>query len=124
VLMIFCRLPQQRTNRIIAHVRGGSRSRESFEKLCDKIVDAWNTIVEVPSSQADRSGPKSLHAISIRADISAGYEGGFHQPAAGGDQEWITSHWEELQRRASQNDEFALAVVQNIISDPNFSQSK
>jgi hypothetical protein len=115
---------QLRTNRIIGQVRGGSRSRESFEELCSKIVAAWNDIVQVPPAQADRSGPLSLHAISIQASIAAGYEGGFYQPAAGGDQEWVTKHWDEFQKRAGQGDEFASMIVENVSNDSNFVQSK
>ena len=77
----------------------------------------------MPESEAHRSGPKSLHAISIQASISAGLEGGFFQPAAGGDQEWITAHWEEMKSRAGQGDQFASDVVSNIESDSNFIQT-
>lgn len=106
----------------MAQVRGGSRSREDFENLCGKIVSAWNKIVNVPSSQADRSGPKSLHAISIQACVSAGYEGGFFQPGAGGDQDWVTTHWKEFTSRAEQGDQFASNVVENVSNDSNFVQ--
>jgi hypothetical protein len=63
-----------------------------------------------------------LHAISIQSSIAAGYEGGFYQPAAGGDQEWVTKHWDEPKKRAEQGDEFATNIVENISSDPNFVQ--
>lgn len=65
-----------------------------------------------------------MHAISIQASIAAGYEGGFYQPGAGGDQEWVTKHWEEFQIRAEQGDEFAINIMENISDDPNFVQKK
>lgn len=101
------------TNRIIAQMRGGARSKQSMEELCTKIVQAWNHILQVPEDQSDRSGPLSLHAISVQACINAGYEAGFFQPDAGGDQDWFNMHRDELTKRKDQHDFFASMIIDN-----------
>jgi hypothetical protein len=95
---------QRAPNFIQASVRrGSSRPRESFDQLCLKIAELWETVVATDESSirtATGDEELSLHMIHINGEIITGLEEGIILPQAGCDVAWINSIWEDIGRRA------------------------
>ncbi len=69
---------QERTNRIKAHVRVGQRTKEDFDDLALKIVDAWNAVVD--SAEEPGDGSRELRTVFVVGEIVAGVEAGLVLP--------------------------------------------
>ncbi|VUC27348.1 unnamed protein product [Clonostachys rosea] len=103
------------SNRIVARVRRGSRSREDFNSLCSDIRAAWANIVH-PEYSADQSPPPELElrAVFITGELLAGMKCEFHVPVAGAELEWAKENYNEFQKRAARGDEDFIGLVEQI----------
>ncbi|CAH0036451.1 unnamed protein product [Clonostachys rhizophaga] len=103
------------SNRIVARVRRGSRSREDFNSLCSEIRTAWARIVH-PAYGADQLPPAELElrAIFITGELLAGMKCEFHVPIAGAELEWAKAHYTEFQTRAAHGDQDFVGLVGEI----------
>ncbi|KAF7553398.1 hypothetical protein G7Z17_g3637 [Cylindrodendrum hubeiense] len=93
------------TNRIFAHVRGGSsRSPDDFAKLAKEIEAIWDDVVGRKESDIGPGNPKILQAVFVVPGIVAREEG-IAIPQAGMEQAWFRENLPSFQQRANSGDE-------------------
>jgi phenylpyruvate tautomerase PptA (4-oxalocrotonate tautomerase family) len=73
------RVAQRSVNRILAFVRGGGpRTSTHLDELAEKILDAWNQIIN--GGKKAHGEPGEMKVVTIVGSISAGIESGFLLP--------------------------------------------
>ncbi|CAI6071399.1 unnamed protein product [Clonostachys chloroleuca] len=92
------------SNRIFAHVRGGSnRSSESFAKLAKDLEAIWDNVVGKEESDVGPGNLKILQAVFIIPGITAREEG-LAIPQAGTEKGWLWENLDYFKDRASRGD--------------------
>ncbi|CAG9982822.1 unnamed protein product, partial [Clonostachys byssicola] len=92
------------SNRIFAHVRGGSsRSSESFAKLAKDLEAIWDNVVGKKESDFGPGNFKILQTVFIIPGITAREEG-LAIPQAGMEKGWIWENIDYFKDRASRGD--------------------
>ncbi|KAJ4861157.1 putative oxalocrotonate tautomerase enzyme domain-containing protein [Trichoderma breve] len=102
---------EKKTNRVIAFLRGGPRTREQFVDVTKQVKKAWDEIMNEGKAVW---GERQLSLVGVIDGLAGGLEHDFVAPEAGKDVAWLKNHKSDFQKLASEGNDLFVGILQEM----------